>query len=259
MDEDNDMTRKYILVLISIGICLDIVAAENRELSTSQLKKKISTAITNFEQTPRKKWAHQINRFENEEGDITSSIERFTPNLQSNKQWQLIKSNGEKPTVRQQKKFIKNKMKQANKKGEDTSYAMSFREIINQKSVQFILDNGSHIEASFVVDIEQLGEDAQGKLQGTLFYNKEFEFIEEVIVVNTAEFSPMFSANISELTLTFNFINIDGAVLPQQTKMQMKGRFAYFTEIDEVSTDTYSNYEYVRCIGEVTCQNNEID
>jgi hypothetical protein len=134
--------------------------------------------------------------------------------------------------------------KQANKEEGGSNYSLSFREIINKDSVQFLVDSGSHIEASFDVDIEKLGDDAVGKLQGTLFYNKEFEFIEEVIVVNTADFSPMFSANISELTLTFSFIHIDGAILPQQNKMEMKGNFAFFTEIDESSIDTYSSYEY---------------
>jgi len=44
--------------------------------------------------------------------------------------------------------------------------------------------------------------------------------------------------------ITFSFVKIDQAILPNQQKMVMKGRFALFAEIDENSTDTYSNYEY---------------
>lgn len=244
MNEENYMLNKFAFALIGVGFFFDIVAAENIIVDATQLKKKISTAIANFEQTPRKKWAYQVNRFENEEGDITSSIERFSPNIKLNKQWQLIKINGEVPTARQQKKFIKDKIKQANKKAEGANYSMKLDEMINQDTLQFVFDNGSQIKASFKVYLSQLGDDAQGKLQGTLIYNKQFEFIEEISIVNNADFSPVFSANISELALTFNFIHKDGAILPQQNKLQMKGRFAFFTKIDEISTDSYSNYEF---------------
>jgi len=244
MDEEKYMPHKFALALIGIGFCFDIMAIENIAGDADQLKEKIRTAIANFEQTPREEWAYQVKRFENEEGDVTSSTERFTPNLSATKQWQLLKINGKKPTVRQHEKFVKDKQAQIKKELNGANYAMRLSSIIDEDSIEFLLDSGSHIKASFNVNISQLGLDANDKLAGTLLYNKQLNFIEKISIVNNGEFSPMLSSSIVEFTIVFNFINIGGAILPLQHTMNMKGRFAYFIEIDEVSNDTFSNFEY---------------
>ena len=96
----------------------------------------------------------------------------------------------------------------------------------------------------FSLTLDKLGIDSKEILQGTLDFNQIQQFIEKVTIINLAEFSPMFSATISELSVTFSFIKIDQAILPKEHKMVLKGRFALFSKIDEYSTDTYSNYEY---------------
>ena len=73
---------------------------------------------------------------------------------------------------------------------------------------------------------------------------KDKQFIEKISIWNNAEFSPMFTANITDLAVTFTFLEIDGAVLAKQNEMKMKGSFAYFTEINETSLDSFSDYAY---------------
>jgi hypothetical protein len=46
------------------------------------------------------------------------------------------------------------------------------------------------------------------------------------------------------LRLTFSFARIDDVILFREHALQMKGTFAYFVEIDEVSKDTYFDYQY---------------
>jgi hypothetical protein len=237
------MTYKYWLILACSGIFHNVLAADKLALDESILKQKINQAIVKFENTQRENWAYQIDRYENEEGDITSSVERFTPHLDMNLQWTLITKNGETPTKKQQNNFAKDMSAQVSKQEKGANHAMKLRELINQESLVFKADNGSHISMDFNVHVKKLGEDSKGKLTGVLFYNKEQEFIDEIAISNNAEFSPMFSASISEFLITFNFIKIDNAILPKQNKLQMKGTFAYFTQIDEVSNDIYSNYE----------------
>ena len=72
----------------------------------------------------------------------------------------------------------------------------------------------------------------------------EHAFIDTISIWNREDFSPVLSANITDLMVTFSFIEINGAVLNKQNEMKMKGRFAYFTTIDETSLDTYSEYSY---------------
>jgi hypothetical protein len=99
---------------------------------------------------------------------------------------------------------------------------------------------------AFNVYIKKLGKDSIGKLQGQLIYQKEQQFIEKISIWNNAEFSPMLTAKISDLAITFTFLDINGAILAKQNemKMKMKGSFAYFTDINETSIDNFSEYLY---------------
>ena len=142
---------------------------------------------------------------------------------------------------------LKNFKKRKNKKAEEssgTNYTVGLREIINIESIRFIEENKNHIKMVFDVTLKKLGDDATGKLHGKLFYNKQHQFIEQIMIENNAAFSPMFTAKITDLTLTFSFVHINQSVLPLQQDMVMKGSFAYFTEINETSTDCYSGYQY---------------
>ncbi|WP_085297799.1 hypothetical protein [Cognaticolwellia mytili] len=238
------MAYRYWLVLACLGVVFGSNAANIEIKDQTSLKQKVHQAIIKFEQTDRKQWAFQVDRFENEEGDITSSLEQFTPWHDVNKQWSLMRINGNEPTTKQQKKFIKAKRKRANKKQSDKSYSVKFREIINLESLRYQSESATHIEMSFQVTLSQFGDDTKEKLDGLLSYNKQDAFIETITITNNAEFSPMFSAAINEFSLTFNFINIDDAILFREHTLEMKGTFAYFVEIDEVSKDTYSDYQY---------------
>lgn len=236
------MSKEIWLLLTCLACPLSAKTIDHTNNEISSLKQKVSQAITKFEQTKRKNWAYQISRYENEEGDITSSIEQFTPNNELEKQWALMQINGESPTKREIKSFKEKKSKQAKDKDKGKSYSVKLREMINQDSLELISENDRHINIRFNVTLSQLGKDSMDKLQGTLAYNKQLAFIENIIIENNAEFSPIFSSNITDFKLTFTFININDHILPKQHDMEMKGSFAFFTEINEVSTDTYSNY-----------------
>ena len=54
----------------------------------SMYKKQIKASIKLFEETDRKNWSYKVVRFENEEGDVSSSTEVFTPNEDKSKRWE---------------------------------------------------------------------------------------------------------------------------------------------------------------------------
>lgn len=208
------------------------------------LQQTISDAISRFEQTSRNDWSYRITRYENEEGDVTSSIETFNPANESGKRWSLLRINGQEPTEKQAKKFVKSKQKKS-KKGNEHNFSVKLRDIIQLDSLELLSEDQNTIQASFEVYLSQLGEDATEDLKGKLTYGKDQAFIESIEITNTDVFSPVFSAEITEFKLTFRFLNIGEAVLPDRQDLSMKGTFAFFTEIDEVSTDTFSEYQYM--------------
>ena len=229
--------KNYYLLVICIGAIFNVKAENSSNEQLTALKAKVEDAIAKAEQTNSDLWSYKLSRYENEEGDVSSSIEHYKP--QSNEQWILEQINGQTPTKSEIKEFLENKQEQ---KG---NIQVKLRQLINQQSLSIVSVDQESFVMAFNVNLKKLGDDSVGKLQGELTYNQGKQFIETISIWNNAEFSPMFTANITDLAITFTFVDIDGAVLVNKNEMMMKGSFAYFTEINETSVDTYSDYLYL--------------
>lgn len=236
----------FSLILFSFMFVFISNANTNSIDDIDTIKEKVDRAILKFEQTVRKDWSYKVSRYENEEGDITSSIEHHFPG--SNEPWQLKEINGKVPTKKQIRKFSKKKNKlktSANQKSkQENNIKISLRELINPNSLSIVSIDDKQIILAFNVNWKKLGKDAIGKLQGQLTYQKEQQFISKISIRNSEDFSPMFTAKITDLNVIFSFIQINDAVLAKSNEMKMKGSFAYFTEINETSLDSYSEYTY---------------
>ena len=208
--------------------------------SESVYKQRVADGLTQFENTNRQHWAYKVTRFEDEEGDVSSSIEWFNPELEQGRRWTLLQQNGELPTDRQVERF--NRQKQ-DAKGE-RNFAIKLRELIREDTLVLKSENRDEFVMGFDVSIEQLGKDAEQNLAGLLRFSKRNNFIESIEVTNTEPFSPMFMVSISTFTLTIRFQKIDDAVLPLENRMRMQGKMSFITEIDEYSVDTFSEFMY---------------
>jgi hypothetical protein len=234
--------KKYCLLLACFGTIFNVIAADNSPTELSLLKEKINSAIVKFEKTDKNHWAYQISRYEDEEGDISSSIEQHSP--QANNPWSLKKINGQLPTKKQVENFSKKKQKQSDNVKKEQNVTLSLRKLINHESLSLVSTDEKYIVMAFNVHLKKLGDDSVGKLKGQLIYQKDKQFIEKISIWNNADFSPMFTANITDLAISFTFFHINGAVLAKENEMKMKGSFAYFTEINETSLDSFSDYLY---------------
>ena len=210
--------------------------------TNSEHKQQVLEALSKFENTPRAEWGYQVERYENEEGDVTSSIERYQPGAEGMGRWLLLESNGKTPTDKEAEKFAKGKLKQEQKKGSEQGLSLSLRKLIRQDTLVLLSEDNNHFTMGFKVNIDRLGEDAQEKLKGSLTYNKERQFIESVDITSTDSFSPMFMVSITSFNMSLHFLKIGDAILPKENQMQMKGKMSFLTEIDEYSVDTFSDY-----------------
>jgi macrodomain Ter protein organizer (MatP/YcbG family) len=236
------MKKNYYLLLICFCAVFNAIAAQNTTTELTSLKEKVNRAIIKFENTNKELWAYKISRYEDEEGDISSSIEQHFP--QARERWILRKMNGQLPTKKQIIKFAKEKHEQNQTHKQTQKMQLSLRKLINPDSLSLVSTDEKHMVMAFNVYIKKLGKDSIGKLQGQLIYQKEQQFIEKISIWNNAEFSPMLTAKISDLAITFTFLDINGAILAKQNEMKMKGSFAYFTDINETSIDNFSEYLY---------------
>lgn len=260
------MKKTYNILLLCAGLSAfpslasDVSGEEfsqeqaTQEHSKQALRDTIAKAITHYEQSPRKLWSYRVSNYENEEGDISSSIEQFDPSLPKRQQWTLLSINGETPSPKQQQKFVDKKHKE-NKKNTDVqneeenqegqNIRLQFRELIQLETLERASETDDKLKANFKVSLEKLGKKASKKLQGQLTYDKNEQFIEHIVITNTASFSPVFSAKITDFKITFNFSKLNDSILPKEYELSMKGTFAFFTEIEEVSTNTFSDYRFV--------------
>jgi hypothetical protein len=230
------MKKNYYILLICFCAGYNVVAAQDTPAELASFKEKVDRAMIKFENTNKQLWSYNIFRYQNEEGDISSSIEQHLP--QANEPWLLKQINGQPATNEQIKKFAKKQQTQTK------NIQFKLRKLINEESLSIVSADEKHIVMAFNVFMKKLGKDSIGKLQGKLIYQKEQQFIQQISIWNNAAFTPMFTANITDLAITLTFVNINGAILSKQNEMKMKGSFAYITEINETSLDTFSNYLY---------------
>ena len=238
-------TRVIGLTLLASCNALAVDEVTKSEFSPlpDNYKKAIAEAITNFENTPINQWAYRVTRYENEEGEVTSSVESYSPNEMDSAQWTLLQKNGKVPSQKALKAFEKQKQKQKQK--QNTNIALKLSELIKLDSLLVSSASESEVLANFDVNFEKLGEDASKYLNGQLIYNVTNEFIKKITITNTDSFSPVFAATINTLKVDMTFFKNGEAILPESITMTMQGRFAVFSEINEVSSDTYSHFRYV--------------
>ncbi|MDO6719194.1 hypothetical protein Q4575_07275 [Psychrosphaera sp. 1_MG-2023] len=235
--------KTYLIFLLGVSSIFNVWATDVAPEKLLMFRDKINLAIIKAKQTERKHWAYIVTRHENEEGDISSSIEQHSPQL--SEPWLLKQINGKQPTGKQIQNFSDKKRQQTKTKKQKNSLKLSLRELINEESLTFVSEDDEQFVMAFNVRLKKLGEDSIGKLKGQLTYQKEAQFIDTISIWNSADFSPMFTAHITDFVMTMSFIQLDGKVLPKQHEMAMKGSFAYFTEINETSIDIYSDYKYI--------------
>ncbi|WP_202261859.1 MULTISPECIES: hypothetical protein [unclassified Alteromonas] len=236
-------TRVIGLALLAPCNALGVDEVTKSEFSPlpDNYKKAIAEAITNFENTPINQWAYRVTRYENEEGKVTSSVEAYSPNEMGSAQWTLLQKNKQVPSQKALKAFEKQKQKQK----QNTNIALKLSELIKLDSLLMSSASESEVLANFDVNFEKLGEDASKLLNGQLTYNVTNKFIKKITITNTESFSPVFAATINTLKVDMTFFKNGEAILPESITMTMQGRFAVFSEINEVSSDTYSHFRYV--------------
>lgn len=145
-------------------IATEHIAAENNPAKLLSPKEQIHKAIVKFEKTERKLWSCSISCYETEEGDISSSIEQYSPQLRT--PWLLLQLNGEQPTKNQMNNFSEKKQEQISKN--ESKIQLKLRKLINQESLSLISSDNKYIVMVFNVHLKKLGKDSVGKLKGGL-------------------------------------------------------------------------------------------
>lgn len=246
------MKRKYYDHLMATGllgasICYSssvLAIASEAVLPEINRQAQVKAAIDRFEQTALQHWAFCLNSAENEEGQLTSSVECFDPRRPAGQQWLLQLSNGQPAGAEQQRSYQAGKKKQA-KQGRSLNVTIKLSRLIVADSVRLSHEDAKYWYGDFTVDIAKLGKTASKQLQGQLRFDKSGHFIDQIEINNRAAFSPMFGSNIHYFQLKLSFIQLEQTILQLRQDLTMRGTFAFVTPIDEVSSDVFTDFQYV--------------
>ncbi|MEL7479239.1 MAG: hypothetical protein AAGJ17_10215 [Pseudomonadota bacterium] len=207
------------------------------QFEASHLKSVVQKAIKRIKDVDKTKWAFELHSFENEEGEITDYTAAFNGALPEGQNWQLLTKDKKPATDKQKRAFVKQRNK------DKKTFSIKLEQLITLDSLQLLDSTNEAITASFDVNIPKLGDDAIGKLKGTLIVSPKNHLLKQIIITNLDEFSPMTMTNIEQFKMVLTFTEVSGQVLPINAEMTMRGTFAGFMELNETSKDSYTNYQ----------------
>ena len=93
------MKKNYCLLLICFSAVFNVISVQNTTTELALFKEQLNRACIKFENTNKELWSYKISRYENEEGNISSSIEQHFS--QARERWILRQINGQLPTKKQ--------------------------------------------------------------------------------------------------------------------------------------------------------------
>ncbi|ESP92650.1 MULTISPECIES: hypothetical protein [Pseudoalteromonas] len=195
----------------------------------------VNQAVERFTQANKQHWSYQVHSIEIEEGEKTEVLAQHIPHANADKRWHLLQLNGKKPSSKQAEKFAK--------KRQNEGFSVSIKELIKTDALTLHHETPEYITFTYPVELSDLGEDALGKLVGSIQIDKRHLNIDHISIHNTDEFSPVALAEIDHFKLHMQFMTIDNTVLPKYNTMEMTGTFSFFIEIEETSKTTFSNYQ----------------
>ena len=89
-----------------------------------------------------------------------------------------------------------------------------------------------------------MGEDSHKRLKGTITFDKSTNQVSQLIIENTADLNPALSVTLKQFSMSFKLIYLEQSLLPQQINIDIYGKAAVFTTIDQKTQETYSDYQH---------------
>lgn len=219
--------------------------------SIDQYKQRVKASLSQLSQTNKdKQWAYTRTTVQGKEKEQQITIESFDPSQPQQQQWTLIKDSGKTPTDKQQKKYRKDqtdKAKQAKIQAdeENKDQEKALVDMIRFDSLTIIKEQDNQTTLSFAPQLEKMGEDSQKHLAGTIIFDRSTNQVSQLLIENTADLNPALSVTLKQFKMAFTLTYKQQSLLPKQINIDIYGKAAIFTTIDQSTQESYSNYRHV--------------
>jgi hypothetical protein len=166
-------------------------------------------------------------------GKLQQRIQRYNPNLASNKQWQLIEESNENPSKAMLHEYAKT---QESISSSEPLVNIENVEIVYLITLKFEKHSGDYTVFSFKPRLPMFDEEVNEVFEGKLYFNKTTNYIEKLTIIASEAFSPGFSVEVEKYNMNIEVSKIEGKLHVTQIESNKSGSAFIFSSFDEMST-----------------------
>ena len=219
--------------------------------TTAQYQALVKSSLSQLSQTNKdKQWAYTRTTIQGKDKEQQTTIESFDPSQPELTQWTLISDNGKTPTDKQQQSYRKeqvDKIKQAKEQqsNDQQEQEKALVDMIEFNTITIVKEQANQAQLSFTPKLEKMGKDSQKHLAGTIIFDRSTNQVSQLLIQNTAELNPALSVTLKQFSMAFELTYRQQSLLPKQINIDIYGKAAIFTTIDQKTQEAYSDYKYV--------------
>jgi hypothetical protein len=172
-------------------------------------------------------------------GKLQQRIQRYDPNLESSKQWQLIKHSNEKPSKAMLHEYAKT---QESIRSSEPPVKIDNVEIVYLVTLKFTKNLGEYAVFSFKPRLSMFDDEVNKVFDGKLYFNKTKNYIEKLTISASESFSPGFSVEVEKYDMNIEVSKVEERLHVTKIESDKSGSFLIFSSFDEISTRKLGNF-----------------
>ena len=195
----------------------------------------LEAALATFRTDGPRGWAFT----QRTEAEGRSLTERFDPAQRDLARWTLLQQDGRAPTIDERTSYIDDLKHRT--QGET---APKLTDQFDLGTLEIVSDTPEQANYRLRLKPSESADKTAAFLRITLVLHKPTQTITSVEVANTAEFTPTFGVNITEMktVMTYSLPAEGRPSLPQKVTTRLRGRAFWFKSLDADMTVTFSDY-----------------
>jgi len=233
---------KSIKLYSALAICLTLSAnaeISNNETILAEVKKQVQK-IQWHTLNESDAWGFTIEtQLDRGNGKLQQRIQRYDPNLELNKQWQLIEQGKKKPSKAILHEYAKT---QESIRSSEPPVNSENVEIVYLVTLKFDKNVGDYAVFSFKPRLSMFDEEVKKVFDGKLYFNKTENYIEKLAISASEAFSPGFSVEVEQYDMNIEVSKVAGELHVTLIESNKSGSAFIFSSFDEISTRKISDF-----------------
>jgi len=233
---------KSIKLYSALVICMTLSAnaeISNNEIILAEVKKQVQK-IQWHTLNESDAWGFTIEtQLDRGNGKLQQRIQRYNPNLELNKQWQLIEQSKEKPSKAILHEYAKT---QESIRSSEPPVDLENIDIVYLVTLKFEKNVGDYAVFSFKPRLSMFDEEVNKVFDGKLYFNKSKNYIEKLNISASEAFSPGFSVEVEKYDMNIEVSKVEEELHVTQIESDKSGSAFIFSSFDEISTRKFSDF-----------------